>query len=135
MQTASDIKDLLLSKHASLKDALGLIDKNAQGICFVTDDKNKLIGLLTDGDIRRCILNGTSLGTAVEKVMQTKFTSFPVSTPQEIIQSKLSHQIRHIPLVDENNVPVDYACFSRMHRTPIMQPLLNGNELVYVSDC
>jgi len=135
MNITPDIKDLVLSNKAVLKDALALIDKNAQGICFITDDKNKLTGLLTDGDIRRCILNGTSLDTVVEKVMQTKFTFLTVTTSQDIIQSKLSNQIRHIPLVDENNVPVDYACFSKMHRTPIMQPLLNGNELAYVSDC
>ena len=135
MQTTPDIKDLSLSNQASLKDALALIEKNAQGICFITTDRNKLIGLLTDGDIRRCILNNTTLDTLVEKVMQTKFTALPVKTPQDIIQSKLSHQIRHIPLVDENGILVDYACFSRTHRTPIMQPLLNGNELAYISDC
>jgi perosamine synthetase len=135
MSTTPDIKELILSHRSSLKDALTLIDKNAQGICFIIDDNKKLSGVLTDGDIRRCILNGTSLDTAVEKVMQTEFTSFPVSTPQEIVQRKLSNTIRHIPLVDEKKVPVDYACFSRMHRTPIAQPLLNGNELAYISDC
>jgi perosamine synthetase len=135
MQTTPDIKDLLLSSRASLKDALVLIDNNAQGICFIIDDKKRLIGLLTDGDIRRCILNNTALNTFVEKVMQTKYISLPIGTPQDIVQHSLSHVIRHIPLVDENNVPVDYACFSRIHRTPIMQPLLNGNELAYVSDC
>jgi perosamine synthetase len=135
MSSAPHIKELLLPHTASLKDALSLIDKNAQGVCFITDDNNKLVGLLTDGDIRRCILNGTLLDTVVEKVMQTKFTSFPVTTAQDVVQSNLSQTIRHIPLVDENNVPVDYACFSRSHRTPIMQPLLNGNELAYISDC
>src|ERR1035437_9227986 len=116
MNITPDIKDLILSNKAVLKDALALIDKNAQGICFITDDKNKLTGVLTDGDIRRCILNGTSLDTVVEKVMQTKFTFLPVTPPQDIIQSNPSNQIRHSPLVDENNVPVDYACFSKMHR-------------------
>ncbi len=130
-----DIKDLLLPSASTLKDALALIDKNAQGICFIVGENNKLSGILTDGDIRRCILNGTTLDTVVEKVMQTKFTSLPVNTPQDIIHGKLSHEIRHIPLVDENGTLVDYACFSRMHRTPIMQPLLNGNELAYLSDC
>ena len=130
-----DIKDMLLPRRSTLKDALALIDKNAQGICFITDKNNKLLGILTDGDIRRCILNGTTLDTEVDRIMQVKYTSLPVTTPQEVMQGKLSHEIRHIPLVDELGVIVDYACFSRMHRTPIAQPLLNGNELVYLSDC
>ncbi|MFL5753816.1 MAG: aminotransferase class I/II-fold pyridoxal phosphate-dependent enzyme [Bacteroidia bacterium] len=135
MQNSPDIKDLLLPDSANLKDALALIDNNAQGICFVVNASNKLVGLITDGDLRRSILNGSKLETSVKEVMQKQFTFFSINTPQDIVQNKLSHQIRHIPLVDENNVPVDYACFSRLHRTPIMQPLLNGNELAYVSDC
>lgn len=130
-----DIEDLLLHRAKSLKDALEVIDKNAQGICFIVSDERKLLGILTDGDIRRCILNGITLDTPVEKVMQKNFTCLSVTTPQEAIQQKLSHEIRHIPLVDEQDKVVDYACFSRLHRTPIMQPLLNGNELAYLSDC
>lgn len=135
MQSAPHIKDLLLNHKASLKEALAVIERNAQGICFITDTNSKLVGIITDGDIRRALLNNSSLDSSVEKVMQTKFTALPVTTQQEAVQSKLSNTIRHIPLVDENNIPVDYACFSRTHRTPIMQPLLNGNELAYVSDC
>lgn len=135
MQTSPDIKELILSDSANIKDALSLIDNNAQGICFVVNSEKKLVGLITDGDLRRAILNGSGLEASVKNVMQKQFTFFSINTPQNIVQDKLSHHIRHIPLVDENNVPVDYASFSRLHRTPIMQPLLNGNELAYVSDC
>lgn len=130
-----DIKDLLLLHTATLKDALALIDKNAQGICFVTGPGHKLVGLLTDGDIRRGLLAGSALDTSVEQIMQTNYTALPVNTPQHLILEKLSQNIRHIPLIDENGALVDYACFSRMRRTPIMQPLLNGNELTYLTEC
>jgi perosamine synthetase len=135
MRTALDIKELLITEDKTLKDALKVIDSNAQGVCFVVNTNQQLIGVLTDGDIRRSLINGVELNSALTETMQTKFTSFNVNTPQSIIQEALSNVIRHIPLVDDNNVPVDYACFSRLHRTPIMQPLLNGNELAYVSDC
>lgn len=134
MQNSLDINELLIHSDKTIKDALAVIEKNAQGVCFVTK-KNHLIGVITDGDIRRSLINGKGLDTLVVDVMQKQFTSLPVNTPQAEVQKKLSSSIRHIPLVDENNIPVDYACFSRTHRTPIMQPLLNGNELAYVSDC
>lgn len=134
MQNSLDINELLIHSDKTIKDALAVIEKNAQGVCFVTE-KKQLIGVVTDGDIRRSLINGKGLDTLVSDVMQKQFTSLPVNTPQAEVQKKLSSSIRHIPLVDENNVPVDYACFSRTHRTPIMQPLLNGNELAYVSDC
>src|ERR1700741_2703112 len=135
MQNSPDIKELLLPDSSTLKDALVLIENNAQGICFIVNDKKKLVGLLTDGDLRRAILGGSELKAPVKDLMQKQFTFFSINTPQNIVQEKLSNTIRHIPLVDESNIPVDYACFSRLHRTPIMQPLLNGNELAYISDC
>lgn len=136
MRTALDIKELLISDNKTLKDALKVIDENAQGVCFVVDSiSGKLVGVLTDGDIRRALIGGKTIDSPVKDIMQVNFTSFKIDTPQSVIQEKLSNVIRHIPLVDDNNIPVDYACFSRLHRTPIMQPLLNGNELAYVSDC
>ena len=134
MQNSPEIQDLLIDEGKTIKDALIVIEKNAQGICFVTQEK-KLIGVLTDGDIRRSLLDGKSIESSVSDIMQKQFTYLHVNTSQEKIQEKLSNVIRHIPLVDDELIPVDYACFSRMHRTPIMQPLLNGNELAYVSDC
>ncbi|HEY1040025.1 MAG TPA: aminotransferase class I/II-fold pyridoxal phosphate-dependent enzyme [Bacteroidia bacterium] len=135
MGTSADVKELLISSDKTLKDALKVIDDNAQGVCFVVNTSGQLVGILTDGDIRRALIGGSSIDSKVENIMTVNFTSFDIDTPQSVIQEKISDVIRHIPLVDKNNVPVDYASFSRLHRTPIMQPLLNGNELAYVSDC
>jgi perosamine synthetase len=135
MQVIPAIQELVINQNKTLADALKLLDANAQGICFIINDKHQLVGVLTDGDIRRAFLDHKTIGTVINKVMQTSFTSLPINTPPDIVQSKLSVVIRHIPLVDENNIPVDYACFNRLHRIPIMEPLLDGNELAYVSDC
>ncbi len=129
------INELIVKANQTLKEALQLIDANAQGICFVTDDSGKLVGVLSDGDIRRAFLNGKNVNSLVSDSMQQQFTALDVSTPIDILQSKLSNKIRHIPLVDEKFHPVDYASHSRLHRIPIMEPLLTGNELAYVTDC
>jgi perosamine synthetase len=135
MSHSPEIQELLITADKAVKDALKIIDANAQGTCFVVDAAGKLIGVITDGDIRRSLLEGKDLNSKVSDVMQTKFTSLPVTTPIDQIQSKISERIRHIPLVDENNIPVDYASFSRAHRIPVMTPLLSGNELKYVTEC
>jgi perosamine synthetase len=135
MSHSPEIQELLITADSAVKDALKIIDANAQGTCFVVDAAGKLIGVITDGDIRRSLINGKDLNSKVSEVMQTKFTSLPVNTPVDQIQAKISERIRHIPLVDENNIPVDYASFSRAHRIPVMTPLLSGNELKYVTEC
>ncbi|CAN5371493.1 GDP-perosamine synthase RfbE/PerA [soil metagenome] len=135
MSHSPEIQELLITSDKAVKDALKIIDHNAQGTCFVVDDNGKLIGVITDGDIRRALIDGKNLESKVSEVMQTKFISLPVSTPVDQIQSKITVRVRHIPLVDENNIPVDYASFTKAHRIPVMTPLLSGNELKYVTEC
>lgn len=118
-----------------MRDALTVIDRNAQGICFVVDTAGKLSGVITDGDIRRSLIAGGSLDRPLAEVMQRKFTALPVGTPAEHIQAKLNQTVRHIPLVDENGAPIDYASHRRTHRIQVMSPQLDGNELNYVTEC
>lgn len=127
---------MLIPDTGNIRDALTIIDTNAQGTGFVVDADQQLVGVLTDGDIRRAFINaGKTLETPVVEVMQTRFTSLPVAASPEQINSLLSDRIRHIPLMDEGGKIVDYASRTRLHRIPIMEPLLGGNELAYVSEC
>ena len=50
------INRYLIFKNKTIKDAINLIDKNGEKTCFVVDEKKRLIGSVTDGDIRRNIL-------------------------------------------------------------------------------
>ena len=49
-------KKLIINESKSLEKALKMIQKNNQKILFVTDKENKLIGSLTDGDVRRALI-------------------------------------------------------------------------------
>ena len=60
-------KDFLGRADLTVSEAMQMIDKNASGILFLTDDKGKLIGCITDGDIRRYLLAGGKMsGAAVD---------------------------------------------------------------------
>ncbi len=129
------LADLLIRDDRSVRDALAVIDRNAQGICFAVDAGGRLTGVLTDGDIRRWLLGGGALDGPVSGVMQRHFTALPVDTPAEHIQARLNGTVRHIPLIDGQGVPVDFASLRRTHRIQVMAPQLDGNELNYVTDC
>lgn len=135
MSNVPSINSLIIKQHETLKDALKAIDVNAQGIVFVVDNEMRLVGVLTDGDIRRLLLQGFTLSESVSKGMQKTFISRPVSTPSQELIQLLNDSVRHIPLVDERNIPVDYACLHRLHQIPIMEPSLSGNEIEYVTEC
>ncbi len=127
---------MLIPVEGNIRDALTIIDANAQGTGFVVNEDAQVLGLLTDGDIRRAFINhGKDLKTPIAEVMQSQFTSLPMTATPEQINGLLSDRIRHIPLLDEAGKVVDFASRTRTRRIPIMEPLLGGNELAYVSEC
>jgi perosamine synthetase len=129
------IHAFVINKLNSIKEALKTINNNAHGICFVVNNETQLVGVITDGDIRRALISNVELEIPCGSIMQKDFTSFNVTVKNDTVLSTLNERVRVVPLVDDNNVPVDFASFSRLHRTPIMEPQISGNELAYVSDC
>ena len=110
-----------------------VIDSGEQGICFVVESR-RLIGILTDGDIRRGLLAGVTLDSLVDTVMKREYFCLPVKSPLEIIQRNLIIY-KYIPIVNEGGELVDLATPARYHQIPLVQPVFDGNELEYVTDC
>ena len=53
-----DLQMYVGNDKLTLSEAMQRIDKNSTGIIFITDSENKLVGCITDGDIRRFLLQG-----------------------------------------------------------------------------
>ena len=62
------IEMLKLPLNACLKDAISVIDRGKMQIALVIDII-RLKGIVTDGDIRRALLNGYTLATLIDLVM------------------------------------------------------------------
>ena len=127
-------EQMVVQFDVTLREAMVAIDRNAQGLCFVVQD-GRAVGVVSDGDIRRTILRGVSIETPVSSAMRRDFVWLPVNTPIDQIQARLSEKITHIPILDSHGTLVDYACARRYHQVPLTQPVLDGNELEYVTDC
>ena len=134
MKRIPTLGEMVVASEASLKKALEVIDNNSQGICFVVDGHD-LLGVLTDGDIRRLLLSSVSLDQCVTEHMHTDIVTLDTDADNETIQQALSDKIRHIPIIDQNGKLVDYASRYRYRHIPLAEPRLDGNELAYVTDC
>ena len=128
------IQELCIESNQNILTCMKLLDKNGQGIVFVLD-KGRLLGSLTDGDIRRAIISGAKTDENIVKYCNKKVISMQVGTSEEIIQKTLSKNIKIIPLLNDKGILVDYASTFRLHNFSVMEPLLGGNELEYVTDC
>lgn len=71
----SDFERYLLPETATIKDALVALDKNSDDVLtlFIVDKVGKMLGTLTDGDVRRGLIQGKDLADNVNAIMHTSF--------------------------------------------------------------
>lgn len=62
----------LISPDSTVVEAMQRIDRNARGILFVTNEQQKLLGVVTDGDIRRWLIRTGELKAPVSGLMNTE---------------------------------------------------------------
>ncbi|MDA9560992.1 CBS domain-containing protein, partial [Schleiferiaceae bacterium] len=130
-----EIYNLLININENLQQALLSLEKSGTGILFVVNDSNKILGTLTDGDIRRQLLRDPDLNIQVERCMNKDFISLPINTRNSKIIEYINNNVKYIPLVDDFMVVIDYASIDRLKKINISAPVLEGNELVYLTDC
>jgi dTDP-glucose pyrophosphorylase len=95
-------QSLVLTKNTSFYDALKKLDENGNGAISVIDDEGFFIGLITDGDVRRAILNKHfDLDYIVNK---NPYKMEKHSSINERISYLKKIKRRHIPIVDSNNI-------------------------------
>lgn len=98
-----NIENLKLNINSSIKEALEIIDKAAMQIALVVDEENKLLGTLTDGDIRRGLLKGLDLNSSIESIIFKTPTIAKISdTKEDILKLALSKKLHQIPIVDND---------------------------------
>lgn len=101
----------------SIVDAMGMIDANSKGILFIVDDDEKLIGSLTDGDIRRWIMRSGSISAKVSEAMNTSPKSLSVGEVKNAVNIMKQQFITAIPIVDDNNRIVDVVILAEVERS------------------
>ena len=73
----TDLDSLQIPEDASIREAIATLDKTAMQIIFVVNTNRKVIGSVTDGDIRRGLLAGHDLEESVSLVMQRETPALP----------------------------------------------------------
>ena len=103
MKEINKIADFLISGDESLEHVLELMEKGGERILLVVDKNNRLLGTITDGDIRReLISSGLKASSNAQKIMNSSPFS---STNKDKLNWKklfLEHDIEHLPICNED---------------------------------
>ncbi|MGC3972607.1 MAG: nucleotidyltransferase family protein [Pirellulales bacterium] len=111
----STIETFCITPEASIRDAIDRIDKGAKGIVLVVDDCRRLLGTITDGDIRRAILARTQLDEPLGKLLDQKSAANKrrpvvgyVGMSRDEMTSLLNlHTVHQLPILDDAGCVVD----------------------------
>jgi NADH-quinone oxidoreductase subunit F/NADP-reducing hydrogenase subunit HndC len=95
-----------ITKGQTISEAVKIMgERNVSGV-FVVDENNKLVGIFTERDIVRCVVNGTSLEKEViGNIMRTDLTTFdPSMEISSAIAVASKKKIRHLPVIEEDKI-------------------------------
>ncbi len=103
-----NISSVFLHSNSTLEHALLVIDKGAVKFALVVDTDNKLLGTLSDGDIRRGLLRKKLLNETIEDVYFKNPTTANKSVSKEdLLHLCLANGIVQVPIVDEDRKVID----------------------------
>ena len=112
------MKELFIQPNASIKDAFRQLDKSGKKCLIVANKKNKLLGTLTDGDVRKAILKGKFLKDNINGIYEKNPTLLKKGnySPNEIKDLFLKKKVDVIPIVDSSKKVVDLIFFTEIFK-------------------
>lgn len=97
-------------------EALKRIDENKQGFVIVLDDAEHVMGVLTDGDIRRGLIRGLTVDMSVEKFYTDSATMVRVSDSLGTVVDLFKNEgIKFVPIVDDDRHLVNIITKTQLH--------------------
>lgn len=119
----------VIGESVILKKALEEMGKSRLGIACIVNANNKLLGILTDGDIRRKLLkvqkpfSAFFVDDALDHAIQSPLTTHPNDTLVHVVGLMGQKQVWDLPVVDDQGILVGL-----LHLHPAVQALLGMKE-------
>ncbi|GGJ11256.1 alcohol dehydrogenase [Alicyclobacillus cellulosilyticus] len=94
---------VLVRPDTAILDVIGIIDEGALQIALVVDEIGRLLGTVTDGDVRRGLLRGVGLDQPVSEIMNDRPTSARLNDSREAVLAIMKlKRLHHIPILDDD---------------------------------
>jgi len=95
---------VLIAPDTPLQAAIGVLDRGGLQIAVVVDEQRRILGTVTDGDVRRALIRQIGLDAPIADVMARQPRTAPAGSNKErVLQLMERHQVSQIPLVDADN--------------------------------
>jgi len=96
-----DLSRCSVPDSATLKDVVENLDNSGLRLCLVVKNETSLLGVVSDGDVRRGLLAGEDLDSPVTAVFNRNFASAPLGTPTlQLGRLARERKVTHLPILD-----------------------------------
>jgi dTDP-4-amino-4,6-dideoxygalactose transaminase/CBS domain-containing protein len=131
-----EIHKYQISDKSTLIDVLELLNLSEIKIVLIKNEAGQLIRTITDGDIRRAILNGTKLDAPISKLPNKSPITAQIDSSESMIREKMSeNNIYTVVLTDNEQKPVALANTDKIQSlTYLSPPHLGSSEISYMMD-
>jgi dTDP-glucose pyrophosphorylase len=111
-------RDTIITADATILSAVQCLDRTGAQICLVCDAEGRLVGTVTDGDVRRGLLKGVSLEASVAGIMnRDPLVGTPGDAPSHLLEIMNVSLLRQIPIVDDQRRVIDLRFWSDLTRS------------------
>ncbi len=119
----------LLPADSTLQQAIRCLDSSGLQIVIVTSPDGRMVGTLTDGDIRRGLLRGLELGSPVEGIVHREPLVVPPQWGRDtVLQLMQANKVHQLPVVDEHRKVVGLHLWD-----DLLIPSLRPNKMVVMA--
>ena len=92
---------VIVSQNSTILEVLESMNSAGMQIAILTDENERLAGIVTDGDIRRGFISGSSNRDLISSIMNKNPEIALDTDDTEYVANKLSHKFQHIPILNK----------------------------------
>ena len=125
MEAIFELENICVTDEVDIRSSLMALQKCGLGIILVIKNKNKiknkLIGTITDGDIRRGLLDGKDLSSNVESIMNKNF--YFINEKDNLIEAQknlVKKGLKHLPVLDQEGSLIKLLISKNISRKKIL---------------
>lgn len=116
MRNFLNINNILIKDTDNLKNVLNIFNQHAVktdgGFCIVINNKKKMLGVLTDGDVRRLMIKGIGIESQIKNYINKNFTYVFENQSKHEVLRLFDSGVKCIPVLNKDKEPVDFFTLS-----------------------
>lgn len=115
-------KNIRVKLNETIHSAIEVLNREGYRIALVTDDEDVLHGVITDGDIRRGLLQHIPLDASVTTIMnQTPKVAKPDWEPERLLKFMEAHSLLQLPVLNSKKQIIDIHTLHDLLKTPVLE--------------